>query len=473
MLPYGKQSISDDDIAAVVATLKSDYLTTGPEVEAFEREFAEMLGAKHAVAVNNATAALHLAMLVAGIGPGDRVVTSPNTFVSSANCAAFVGATPDFADIDPETYNLCPKALEANWQDDTKAVVAVAYAGLPCDMPAIAEVARKRGAVVIEDGCHGPGGGFVHEGKFYKIGAHPWADITTFSFHPVKTMTTGEGGMLVTDNDEYAAHARLFRSHGIVRDGDRFSVFGDRSKNPDAPETENRKPKTENRPPITESGPWTYEMQALGYNYRVTDIQCALGRSQLKKLPDFIQRRQQIVDQYNSAFGDLAWIDTPKDSGWLIADSEFLTADTPSTENRLSAFAELRRDEPKTDHPPSPSYGETSRKPTTDHRKPTISYHLYTVQMDFAALGKSRVEVMAELREQGVGTQVLYIPVYLQPWYQQTYGYRQGKCPNAEAYYLKSLSLPLYPAMTDADVECVIAAVRRAVGQGRRISVET
>lgn len=404
MLPYGKQSISDDDIAAVVAALKSDYLTTGPEVEAFEKEFAEMLGAKHAVAVNNATAALHLAMLVAEIGPGDRVVTSPNTFVSSANCAAFVGATPDFADIDPKTYNLCPQALEASWRDDTKAVVAVAYAGLPCDMPAIAAIARKHGAIVIEDGCHGPGGGFVHEGKFYKIGAHPWADITTFSFHPVKTMTTGEGGMLVTDNDAYAARARLLRSHGIVRDSNAFCVFREKEL----------ELKTQNIPDssssLLRSGPWAYEMQTLGYNYRITDIQCALGRSQLRKLPEFIRLRQEIVDRYNEMFADASWLITPINKGWQ----------------------------------------------TTDKRSPIVSYHLYTVQIDFKALGKSRSELMAKLLEQNVGTQVLYIPVYLQPWYQQAYGYRPGKCPNAEAYYLKALSLPLFPAMAEGDVEKVV-----------------
>ncbi|MDB2639663.1 DegT/DnrJ/EryC1/StrS family aminotransferase [Akkermansiaceae bacterium] len=414
MIPYGKQTISDDDIAAVVAALQSDFLTCGPEIDAFEQEFANMVGAKYAVAVNNATAALHLAMLVAKVGAGDRVITSPNTFLSSANCAAFVDAIPDFADIDPDTHNLCPKALEANWQDDTKAVVAVAYAGLPCDMPAIAKIARERGAIVIEDGCHGPGGGFVHENKFYKVGGHPWADITTFSFHPVKTMTTGEGGMLVTDNDDYATRARLLRAHGITRDSSEFSVFGNQST-------------------ITESGSWTYEMQSLGYNYRITDIQCALGRSQLKKIPSFIQRRQEIVDQYNSAFGDLSWLDTPKDSGWLKAHSE--------GDNLRFAI----RDSPT--------------KPT-DLSQPVVSYHLYTVQIDFNALGRSRIEAMAELRRQGVGTQVLYIPVYLQPWYQKTYGYRSGKCPNAEAYYLKSLSLPLYPAMTDDDVATVIRAIK-------------
>lgn len=391
MLPYGKQSISDEDIAAVVDALKSDYLTTGPQVEAFEEEFAAAVGATHAVAVCNATAALHLAMLVAEIGSGDRVVTSPNTFVSSANCAAFVGATPDFADIDPATYNLCPKALEANWQDDTKAVVAVAYAGQSPDMPAISQVARSHGAIVIEDGCHGTGGGFSYEGRDYKIGGHPWADITTFSFHPVKTMTTGEGGILVTDHHEYAETARLLRSHGITRDPAAFIGLGsDKSE-------------------LIEQGTWYYEMQRLGYNYRITDFQCALGRSQLKKLPTFIKRRREIVMQYNTAFADLPWLQTPQT---------------------------LRPEDAA-----------------------LISWHLYTVQIDFGALGQTRSQIMQRLRDQGIGSQVLYIPVYLQPWYQETYGYRVGKCPNAEAYYLKSLSLPLYPTMTDDDVGIVIKTI--------------
>lgn len=464
-LPYGKQSISDDDIAAVVAALKSDYLTTGPEVEAFEREFAQMVGAKHAIAMCNATAALHVAMLVAEIGPGDRVVTSPNTFLASANCAAFVGAIPDFADIDPATYNLCPKALEAGWQADTKAVVAVAYAGLPCNMPEIARIARERGAIVIEDGCHGVGGGFVHDGRYYKIGGHPWADMTTFSFHPVKTMTTGEGGMLVTDNDEYAARARLLRAHGIVRDGDAFRVFrkqetGDRGQ---------ENPATCHLPPdfcfpLLRSGPWTYEMQTLGYNYRITDIQCALGRSQLRRLPDFIRRRQEIVDQYNSAFANLAWLRTPG-RGYaatqLPEDAPRSGAEdtsAPPTEDGIKEETPISSEQSGA---PSSTIHYPSSRPSGDPSSngSAVSYHLYTVQIDFPALGKSRNQVMAELREQGVGTQVLYIPVYLQPWYQQTYGYGVGKCPNAEAYYVKSLSLPLYPAMTDADVETVIKAV--------------
>jgi UDP-4-amino-4,6-dideoxy-N-acetyl-beta-L-altrosamine transaminase len=392
MIHYGKQSISDEDITAVVTALRSDYLTTGPQVEAFESEFAKFVGAKHAVAVCNATAALHLAMLVAEIGPGDRVVTSPNTFVSSANCAAFVGATPDFSDIDSETYNLCPEALKLGWKPDTKAVVAVAYAGQSADMPAIAEVARSKGAVVIEDGCHGVGGGFVHEGHAYKIGGHPWADMTTFSFHPVKTMTTGEGGMLVTDNDEYAARARALRSHGITRDPAEFSNPG------------------ENATILNERGSWYYEMQALGYNYRITDIQCALGRSQLRKLPDFISRRLQILARYNKAFAELSWLSRP---ALHLEDSREL-----------------------------------------------ISWHLYSVEIDFKALGKHRSDVMKELRDQGVGTQVLYIPVYLQPWYRKRYGYSVGKCPNSELYYENALSLPLYPEMTDADVDTVIRCVK-------------
>ncbi len=396
MIPYGKQSIDDSDVEAVIRALRSDYLTCGPEIAAFEEEFASFVGAKHAVAVCNGTAALHLAMLVTRIGSGDRVITSPNTFLASANCAAFAGATPDFCDIDPVSYNLDPSALEACWQNDTKAVVAIAYAGQPADMPRIAEVARKHNALVIEDACHGTGGGFFRDGQAWKLGGHPWADITTFSFHPVKTMTTGEGGMFVTDNDEFAHHARILRTHGMVRDADRFAGFGDHGG-----------------PPFDEAGPWVYEMQDLGYNYRITDLQCALGRNQLKKLPGFIQRRRAIVARYNEAFADLPWLTTP---GLTIPES-----------------------------------------------RETISWHLYTVRIDFAAIGKTRTEVMMELRERGVGSQVLYIPVHLQPWYRKTYGYGLGKCPVAENFYAGALSLPLYSAMSDADVSTVIHMVKQLV----------
>jgi perosamine synthetase len=393
ILPYGHQAVDAADIAAVSAVLQSDFLTCGPAVDEFERRFSERVDAKYAVAVNSATAALHLAMRVAKIGPRDRVISSPNTFLASANCAAHVGAIPDFSDIDSVSYNLDAGLLKRNWQPDIKAVVATDYAGQSCDFPAIAEVARKRSAVVIEDASHAVGGAFDHEGKLWKIGGHPWADMTVFSFHPVKTMTTGEGGMLVTDNAEWASRARDLRSHGMTRDRSRFKGLGSNESSQ-----------------LLEQGPWYYEMQDLGYNYRITDIQCALGISQLNRLDQFIQRRRVIVSRYNDAFSDLAWLTCPS---------------MRNPENR-------------------------------DH----VSWHLYTVQIDFAALEKSRSEVMNELRQKGIGTQVLYIPVHLQPWYRNMYGYEQGKCPVAESYYTRALSLPLFPAMSDNDIQKVIGAVR-------------
>jgi perosamine synthetase len=399
-LSYGRQHIDNDDLAAVCEALRSDFLTCGPKVEEFEHRFAGMTGAKHAVAVNSATSALHLAMRVAHIGPGDRVFASPNTFLASANCAAFVGATPDFCDIDPVSYNLDPRALERGWQQDTKAVVATDYAGQSCDMPAIAEIARQYHAIVVEDASHAVGGAFSHGGKLWKIGGHPWADMTVFSFHPVKTMTTGEGGMLVTDNAKWAMRARELRSHGMVREQSRFRGL--------VPSTNNSQLSTISHQ-LLEQGPWYYEMQELGYNYRITDIQCALGVSQLNQLDQFIERRREIVSKYNEAFAGLPWITCPG-----------------------------------------------LRNPADRER---ISWHLYTVQIDFAVLGKGRTEVMTKLRQNGIGSQVLYIPVYLQPWYRDTYGYARGKCPVAEFYYSRALSLPLFPAMSDNDVDRVIEAV--------------
>ena len=393
MIPYGKQSISEADIQAVVDALSSDFLTTGPRVAEFEAKFASVVGAKHAVAVCNATAALHLAMLVLDIGEGDRVVTSPNTFLSSANAAAFVGATPDFTDIDPVSYTLCPDALADTWQPDTKAVVAVDYAGQTADMPRIAEIARANNAAVIEDACHAVGGSFEYDRETWKVGGHPWADITTFSFHPVKTMTTGEGGMLVTDNDEHAERARRLRSHGMTREPKDFCGLGTSE--------------------LGEYGPWYYEMQGLGYNYRITDLQCALGSSQLSRLNQFVERRREIAKHYNSAFSSLPTLTTPK---LRNAADETLT-----------------------------------------------SWHLYTLLIDYEKIGRSRSEIMADLRANKILTQVLYIPVYLQPWYRNKYGYRVGKCPKAEHYYEKTLSIPLFPTMTDSVVANVIDNVQRTV----------
>ncbi|MCS6243455.1 MAG: UDP-4-amino-4,6-dideoxy-N-acetyl-beta-L-altrosamine transaminase [Opitutus sp.] len=396
MLPYGRQTLTEADIAAVVAVLRSDFLTQGPQIEAFERRFAERVGARHAIAVNSATAALHLALRVAKVGAGDRVVTSPITFLASANAAAYVGATPDFADIDPVSYTLSPAALADGWREDTRAVVAVDYAGQAADLPEIARIARARGAVVIDDACHAVGGAFHTDaalGRAWSLGGNPWADLTTFSFHPVKTLTTGEGGMLVTDRDDWAALARSLRSHGIVREPDRFTP-----------------PSTDN-PLLGERGPWFYEMQELGWNYRLTDLQCALGLSQLERLEVALARRREIVAAYNAAFADLPGLTTPA----------------------LRQPADIA----------------------------TTSWHLYTVQIDYAALGRPRTAVMAQLRSAGVGSQVLYIPVYLQPWYRRTYGYAPGKCREAEAFYSRTLSLPLYASMTDADICKVIDAIRR------------
>lgn len=391
MLPYGRQTITEEDIAAVTAVLRSDFLTQGPVVAEFERRFAARVGARHAVAVNSATAALHLALRVAGIGRGDRVVTTPNTFLASANCAAYVGATPDFADIDPVTYTLDPAAVEKHWRDDTHAIVAVDFAGQTADLRALSQLARSRGAVLIEDASHAVGGRFHAEGRAWHVGGNPWADLAVFSFHPVKTMTTGEGGMLVTDRDDWAELARRLRSHGIEREEDRFLTSSDDAV-------------------LGEHGPWFHEMQDLGWNYRLTDLQCALGLSQLERLDAMLARRREIVAAYNTAFADLDWLTTPG-----------------------------------------------LREPAD---AATTSWHLYVAQIDFTALGKSRTQVMQELRAAGVGTQVHYIPVHLQPWYRLNYGYSPGKCPVAENYYARALTLPLFPAMTDADVLRVGEAVK-------------
>jgi UDP-4-amino-4,6-dideoxy-N-acetyl-beta-L-altrosamine transaminase len=398
MLSYGRQSISEADVAAVAAALRSDFLTQGPRVDHFERSLAEMLGARHAVAVSNATAALHLAMRVTGLGAGDRVVTSPITFLASANAAAYVGATPDFCDVDPVSHTLDPAALERTWTSDTRAVVAVDYAGQACALPEIARVARARQGIIIEDASHALGGAFhtaEAPGRAWKIGGHPWADLTVFSFHPVKTLTTGEGGLLVTNRDDWADHARALRSHGIVRDPTRFSTVaaGD---------------------PLAERGPWFHEMQDLGFNYRLTDFQCALGLSQLDRLEVFLARRRALVARYNAAFAGRARLRPPG----------------------------LR-------HPADAG---------------TTSWHLYTVEVDFAGLGKTRTQVMAELRALGVGSQVLYIPVHLQPWYRRTFGYGPGKCPVAEGFYAGALSLPLYPELSDAEADAVVSAVHAVIG---------
>lgn len=372
MIPYGRQTIEDDDIQAVIEVLKSDYLTTGPKIAEFEKLVADYVGAKYAVAISNGTSALHAACHAAGIGAGDEVITTPLTFAASANCVLYCGGTPVFADVDARTYNIDPEDIKRKITDKTKAIIAVHLAGQPCDMDAIHAIAREHNLIVIEDGAHALGS--EYKGK--KIGA--LSDMTTFSFHPVKPITTGEGGMIVTNNEALYQKMLLFRSHGITRD-------------------ENLMTK--------EEGPWFYQQMDLGYNYRMTDIQCALGCSQMKKLDRFLNRRRELVKRYEKAFADCSNIVTPYQM--------------PET---LSGW------------------------------------HLYIIQIK----NGSRREIFEALRKDGIGVNVHYIPVYYHPYYQE-HGYQDVNCKNAEDIYEHMLSLPLYPGLTDEQQDEVIEKVKKWV----------
>lgn len=369
MIPYGKQTIEQDDIQAVVDVLKSDFLTTGPKIAEFEQTVADYVGAKYAIAISNGTSALHAACFAAGIGPGDEVITTPLTFAASANCVLYCGGTPVFADVDPKTYNIDPEDIRRKITDRTKAIIAVHLAGQPCDMDAIHSIAREHGLIVIEDGAHALGS--VYKGK--KVGS--MSDMTTFSFHPVKPITTGEGGMIVTDNEDFYKKMILFRSHGITRD--------------DSMMTRN-------------DGPWFYQQFDLGYNYRITDIQCALGCSQMKKLDRFLARRKEIVARYNEAFADCDNIITP----YQLSDTE-------------------------------------------------SGWHLYIVQVKNC----DRRKVFENMREKGIGVNVHYIPVYMHPYYQE-HGYENVHCANAEEIYSHIISLPLYPGLTFEQQDYVIDALK-------------
>ena len=369
MIPYGKQTIEQDDIQAVVDVLKSDFLTTGPQIAEFEQTVADYVGAKYAVAISNGTSALHAACFAAGIRPGDEVITTPLTFAASANCVLYCGGTPVFADVDPKTYNIDPEDIRRKITDRTKAIIAVHLAGQPCDMDAIHSIAREHGLIVIEDGAHALGS--VYKGK--KVGS--LSDMTTFSFHPVKPITTGEGGMIATDNEDFYKKMVLFRSHGITRD--------------DSIMTRN-------------DGPWFYQQFDLGYNYRITDIQCALGCSQMKKLDRFLARRKEIVARYNEAFADCDNIITP----YQLSDTE-------------------------------------------------SGWHLYIVQVKNC----DRRQVFENMREKGIGVNVHYIPVYMHPYYQE-HGYENVHCANAEEIYSHIISLPLYPGLTSEQQDYVIDTLK-------------
>lgn len=370
MIPYGRQTIDEDDINAVVDVLKSDYLTTGPKIAEFEQAVASYTGAKYAVAISNGTSALHAACFAAGIGRGDEVITTPLTFAASANCVLYCGGTPVFADVDPYTYNIDPEDIRKKITDKTKAIIAVHLAGQPCDMDEIHSIAQEHNLIVIEDGAHALGS--VYKGK--KVGC--LSDMTTFSFHPVKPITTGEGGMIMTDNEELYKRLVLFRSHGITRDESMMT---------------------------RNEGPWFYQQLDLGYNYRITDIQCALGCSQMRKLDKFLKRRRELAERYNNAFIECDNIVTP-----------YQLPDTQS------------------------------------------GWHLYIVQVK----NHDRKQVFETLRDKGIGVNVHYIPVYMHPYYQE-HGYKDVHCANAEEIYSHIISLPLYPGLNDDQQDYVIDTLKQ------------
>lgn len=396
MIPYGKQSLDEADITAVVNTLRGDWLTQGPAVPAFEEAFAAKVGAKYAVAVNSGTAALHAIMRALNVGQGDEVIVPPITFTASANCAVFEGATPVFVDVDPETLLIDPIAVERAITPRTRAIVAVDYTGHPCDYDALREITNRHHIALVADACHSPGASY----KGRPVGT--LADLTAFSFHPVKHITTGEGGLVSTDNPVYAEAVRDFRTHGITKDSARFLGLKE-----DAPYA---MADASSSSAIAEQGPWYYEMHSLGYNYRMPDINAALGLSQLSKLDAFVARRREIAARYESAF----------EAANVV-------------------------------------------RPLGVREWANPAWHLFVVRIDFAAVGQTRTEVMQELREQGIGTQVHYIPVHLQPFYRRHFNTALGQCPVAETAYVELLSLPMYPAMTDDEVDTVINAVSKTV----------
>jgi len=384
MIPYGRQHITDEDVSAVLEVLRSEFLTQGPTVPRFEEAVARHVGAVHAIAVNSATSALHIACLALGLGPGDVLWTSPITFVASANCALYCGAAVDFVDIDPRTYNLCARALEHKLEGAAaqgrlpKVVVPVHLSGQPCDMEAIHALARRYGFKVIEDASHAIGGKYRDE----FIGNGRYSDVTVFSFHPVKIVTTAEGGMALTSDSELARKMSLLRTHGITRDP------ADMTREAD--------------------GPWYYQQIELGFNYRMTELQAALGLSQMRRLDEYVRRRHVLARRYDEALAGL-----PLTLPWQ--------------------------------HPDGYS-----------------GLHLYLIRLRLDKIRLSRREVFAALRAAGIGVNVHYIPVHTQPYYERM-GFAAGDFPEAERFYSEVITLPMYPALTREQQDEVIAVLGRVL----------
>lgn len=378
LLPYGHQWIDEEDIKAVIEVLRSDWITQGPKIAEFEKEFAKYVGGRYAVAVNSGTAALHAACFAAQIEKGDEVITTSITFAASANCVLYQGGTPVFADIKEDTLNIDPEEIKKKINHKTKALIPVDFTGLPVDLEEVQEIARKYNLIIIEDASHALGATY----KGSKIGSI--SDITIFSFHPVKHITTGEGGMITTNNKEYYERLKLFRTHGITKDKDKLLNY---------------------------DGPWYYEMQELGYNYRLTDFQCALGLSQLKKIDRIIQRRREIVKKYNCEFKDIPEIKIPE-------------------------------------------INQIDSNPV---------WHIYMIQLNLDKLKVDRREIFEALRAENIGVNVHYIPVHLQPYYQKRFGYRLGDFPKAENYYSRAITLPVFHKMSDKDIDDVVAVVKKVI----------
>ncbi len=379
VIPYGRPWVDEQDVAAAVEVLHSEWLTTGPKVVEFEQAVAAYVGVQAAVAVSSGTAALHAAMDAIGVRAGDEVIVPALTFVATANAVVYQGGRPVFADIDPETLLLAPEEVEKKISPRTKAVIAVDYAGQPCDYDALRDIARRAGIFLVADACHSLGA--EYHGR--RVGS--LADLTVFSFHPVKHITSGEGGMVVTDDPELAARMRRFRNHGL--DSDHHQRFRE--------------------------GTWRYEMVELGYNYRLSDLQCALGMSQLRRLPEFLARRREVARRYDLAFEGLPALSRPR------------------------------------------------VREGVSH-----AYHLYVILLNLEVGGRGRDEIFQDLRAAGLGVNVHYLPVYRHTYYQSRFAIPGGVCPLAEAAYERLLTLPLYPAMSEAEVERVIMIVREILDPG-------